>query len=135
MRWLESAYPDRARGWVGFNVPMSHKITAACDLLLMPSRFEPCGLNQLYAMRYGTVPVAHATGGLRDTVLPFNPWEGGRCLVLPLQEFDASFDGILELKSILVPDDRQCESLLSLCMCHGAVNNRPDHFNVLAFHS
>eukprot|EP00891_Asterochloris_glomerata_P005435 jgi/Astpho2/5435/Aster-07383 len=76
MRWLESAYPDRARGWVGFNVPMSHKITAGCDLLLMPSRFEPCGLNQLYAMRYGTVPVAHATGGLRDTVLPFNPWEG-----------------------------------------------------------
>ena len=76
MRWLESAYPDQARGWVGFNVPMSHKITAACDLLLMPSRFEPCGLNQLYAMRYGTVPVAHATGGLRDTVLPFNPWEG-----------------------------------------------------------
>ena len=76
MRWLESAYPDKARGWVGFNVPMSHKITAACDLLLMPSRFEPCGLNQLYAMRYGTVPVAHATGGLRDTVLPFNPWEG-----------------------------------------------------------
>ncbi|DBA69675.1 TPA: hypothetical protein ACH3X2_012611 [Trebouxia sp. C0005] len=75
MRWLESAYPDKARGWVGFNVPMSHKITAACDLLLMPSRFEPCGLNQLYAMRYGTVPVAHATGGLRDTVLPFNPWE------------------------------------------------------------
>ena len=79
MRWLESAYPDRARGWVGFNVPMSHKITAGCDLLLMPSRFEPCGLNQLYAMRYGTVPVAHATGGLRDTVLPFNPWEGA-CL-------------------------------------------------------
>jgi starch synthase len=76
MRWLESAYPDKARGWVGFNVPMSHKITAGADILLMPSRFEPCGLNQLYAMRYGTVPVAHATGGLRDTVLPFNPWEG-----------------------------------------------------------
>ena len=76
MRWLESAYPEKARGWVGFNVPMSHKITAACDILLMPSRFEPCGLNQLYAMRYGTVPVAHATGGLRDTVLPFNPWDG-----------------------------------------------------------
>lgn len=82
MRWLESAYPDKARGWVGFNVPMSHKITAACDLLLMPSRFEPCGLNQLYAMRYGTVPVAHATGGLRDTVLPFNPWEGAPACAL-----------------------------------------------------
>ena len=85
MRWLESAYPDKARGWVGFNVPMSHKITAGCDLLLMPSRFEPCGLNQLYAMRYGTVPVAHATGGLRDTVLPFNPWEGAQqsCCLAP----------------------------------------------------
>jgi len=76
MRWMESSYPDAARGWVGFNVPMSHKITAAADLLLMPSRFEPCGLNQLYAMAYGTVPIAHATGGLRDTVLPFDPWKG-----------------------------------------------------------
>jgi starch synthase len=47
---------------VGFNVAMSHKITAAADILLMPSRFEPCGLNQLYAMAYGAVPVAHATG-------------------------------------------------------------------------
>ena len=67
---------------MGFNVPMSHKITAAADLLLMPSRFEPCGLNQLYAMAYGTAPVAHATGGLRDTVLPFNPWDGAQTLFL-----------------------------------------------------
>jgi glycogen synthase len=62
LRWLEAAYRDQARGWVGFNVAMSHKITAAADILLMPSRFEPCGLNQLYAMQYGTVPVAHSTG-------------------------------------------------------------------------
>ncbi|KAK4571186.1 hypothetical protein RGQ29_029847 [Quercus rubra] len=74
MRATESAYKDKFRGWVGFNVPISHMITAGCDILLMPSRFEPCGLNQLYAMRYGTVPVVHDTGGLRDTVENFNPF-------------------------------------------------------------
>ncbi|GAB2223520.1 hypothetical protein Droror1_Dr00017661 [Drosera rotundifolia] len=74
MRTAESLYKDKFRGWVGFNVPISHRITAGCDILLMPSRFEPCGLNQLYAMRYGTVPVVHCTGGLRDTVETFNPF-------------------------------------------------------------
>lgn len=76
-RGVETHHKDKARGWVGFNVAMSHKITAAADILLMPSRFEPCGLNQLYAMRYGTVPVVHATGGLRDTVENFDPWQEG----------------------------------------------------------
>ena len=92
---MESSYPEAARGWVGFNVPMSHKITAAADLLLMPSRFEPCGLNQLYAMAYGTVPVAHATGGLRDTVLPFDPWKGaGACSTPPLALCDVFCAGL-----------------------------------------
>jgi hypothetical protein len=59
-REMEGQRRDLCRGWVGFNVGMAHRITAGCDLLLMPSRFEPCGLNQLYAMAYGTVPVVHA---------------------------------------------------------------------------
>ncbi|GJP32218.1 hypothetical protein CLOM_g16813 [Closterium sp. NIES-68] len=74
MAWAESEYRDKFRGWVGFSVPVAHRMTAGCDILLMPSRFEPCGLNQLYAMRYGTIPVVHATGGLRDTVEDFNPF-------------------------------------------------------------
>jgi len=68
-RMVERRWPRQARGWVGFSEPLAHRIEAAADLFLMPSRFEPCGLNQLYSMRYGTVPIVHATGGLADTVI------------------------------------------------------------------
>lgn len=66
---------NQCRGWVGFSNKMAHRITAAADILLMPSRFEPCGLNQLYAMAYGTVPIVHSVGGLRDTVKQYSPFE------------------------------------------------------------
>ena len=72
LRSMENDHNDKCRCWVGFSVEMAHRITAGCDILLMPSRFEPCGLNQLYAMHYGTVPVVHAVGGLRDTVRHFD---------------------------------------------------------------
>ena len=77
MRQEEQERPDHFRGWVGFSVPVSHRIMAGCDILLMPSRFEPCGLNQLFGMRYGTIPIAHATGGLRDTIEDYNPFANG----------------------------------------------------------
>ncbi|XP_038695866.1 granule-bound starch synthase 2, chloroplastic/amyloplastic isoform X2 [Tripterygium wilfordii] len=75
LRQFESQHQDKIRGWVGFSVRTAHRITAGADILLMPSRFEPCGLNQLYAMNYGTIPVVHAVGGLRDTIQPFNPYD------------------------------------------------------------
>lgn len=61
---------------LGFDVALSHKIEAGADMFLMPSRYEPCGLNQMYSLAYGTVPVVRATGGLDDTILPFNPITG-----------------------------------------------------------
>jgi len=74
LRRFEGEHHDKVRGWVGFSVKMAHRITAGADVLLMPSKFEPCGLNQLYAMMYGTIPVVHAVGGLRDTVPQFDPY-------------------------------------------------------------
>ncbi|KAG2499011.1 hypothetical protein HYH03_003197 [Edaphochlamys debaryana] len=92
-RSAAAAYPANVRAHVGFSVPLSHKIMAASDILLMPSRFEPCGLNQLYAMRYGTVPVAHGTGGLRDTIDDVNPFSGeaGLAAVSGEEELEALF--------------------------------------------
>ena len=69
-QWLDLAarYPDRIGVQIGFDDALAHVVEGGADLFLMPSRFEPCGLNQMYSLRYGTVPVVHATGGLRDTV-------------------------------------------------------------------
>jgi len=67
---LARRYPGQASLHIGFDQALAHKIYAAADLLVMPSRFEPCGLGQLIAMRYGCLPIVHAVGGLKDTVIP-----------------------------------------------------------------
>jgi starch synthase len=67
-RALAAAYPDRVSATIGYDERLEHLIEAGADLFLMPSRFEPCGLNQLNSLRYGTLPIVRATGGLNDTV-------------------------------------------------------------------
>ena len=73
---FQKAYQDLARRFpsqvavrIGFDEGLSHRIEAGCDFFLMPSRFEPCGLNQMYGLRYGTIPIVRTTGGLDDTVI------------------------------------------------------------------
>jgi starch synthase len=75
-RWLAARHPDRVAAHVGFDERLAHHIEAGADAFLMPSRFEPCGLNQMYSLRYGTVPIVRATGGLEDTVDDYNPETG-----------------------------------------------------------
>jgi starch synthase len=65
---LQARHPGWVYAWYGYNEGMAHRITAGCDALAVPSRFEPCGLTQMYAMRYGTLPIVRFTGGLADTV-------------------------------------------------------------------
>ena len=65
---LAEEFPKRVAFRAGYNEPLAHRIQAGADILAVPSRYEPCGLTQIYAMRYGTIPVVHATGGLADTV-------------------------------------------------------------------
>jgi starch synthase len=72
LRRIGHEHAERCRVIVGFDAALAHRIYAGCDLLLMPSIYEPCGLNQMYALRYGTVPVVRLTGGLADTVIPFD---------------------------------------------------------------
>lgn len=74
-RHFEWKYRDRVSASIYYNNARSHKIYAACDAFLMPSLFEPCGLSQLMSLRYGTLPIVRETGGLKDTVIPYNEYE------------------------------------------------------------
>jgi starch synthase len=71
LRRLAAAFPSRVAARIGFNESLAHLVEAGSDIFLMPSEFEPCGLNQMYSLRYGTVPIVRAVGGLHDTIQPY----------------------------------------------------------------
>jgi starch synthase len=70
---LRARFPDRVGVVFGFDDALAHQIEAGADIFLMPSQYEPAGLNQLYSLKYGTVPVVRATGGLADTIMDYTP--------------------------------------------------------------
>jgi starch synthase len=73
---LQADFPGRVHFHPGYNDELAHWIEAASDMFLMPSQYEPCGLNQMYSLRYGTVPIVRKTGGLADSVVPYDPASG-----------------------------------------------------------
>ena len=74
-RYLAGKYPKKFSANICYSNELSHRIYGSCDAFLMPSLFEPCGLSQLMSLRYGTLPIVRETGGLKDTVIPYNEYE------------------------------------------------------------
>jgi len=85
---LAKRFPGNVAVRVGYDEGLSHRIEAGCDFFLMPSLFEPCGLNQMYSLRYGTIPIVRATGGLDDTVIDFTQ-DAARANGIKFQEYSA----------------------------------------------
>ncbi|MBQ2265717.1 MAG: glycosyltransferase, partial [Oscillospiraceae bacterium] len=74
-RYFAGRYPDKVSANICYNDALAHKLYAAADMMLVPSLFEPCGLTQLISLRYGSIPLVRETGGLKDTVEPYNEFE------------------------------------------------------------
>jgi starch synthase len=92
---VEAEHPDKMSAQIGFDVVLAQKIYAGCDVFLMPSRYEPCGLGQMISLRYGTIPLVRATGGLADTIDEFDPSNmSGNGFVFSEYTEDAFFDAV-----------------------------------------
>ncbi len=105
----QTRYPDRISLHLGFDEELAHRIEAAADLLVMPSRYEPCGLTQLYSLRYGTVPIVRHTGGLADTVVPFRPSTVKAGRATGFHFLEASSDSLLSaiMLSLQICEERE----------------------------
>lgn len=94
-QWLQDSFPTKVCFYKGYNNELAHLIEAGADMFLMPSRYEPCGMNQMYSLKYGTAPIVRKTGGLADTVEPFDPATGkGTGFVFEEFSADALFQAV-----------------------------------------
>ena len=99
-RYYENAYKGNFCAYIAYNENVAHNIYAGCDALLVPSRFEPCGLTQLISMRYGSVPIVRETGGLKDTVQPYNLFDNtGNGFTFDRYESGLLYDAINRAKT------------------------------------
>jgi starch synthase len=115
---LARSYPTRVHFEHGYSDELAHWIEAASDLFLMPSRYEPCGLNQMYSLRYGSVPLVRRTGGLADSVQPYEPARDGdaagdRGTGFVFEEYSAAaLEEMLEEALDTFADERRWDALV-----------------------
>lgn len=111
---IQAKYPNRVGLHLGFDEGLAHRMIAAADMLIMPSRYEPCGLTQLYSLRYGTVPIVRYTGGLADTVIPFRPSTVKAGRATGFHFLEASSSSLLSALLLSLETYKQREIWLSL---------------------
>jgi starch synthase len=120
MRALAVAHPQQVAVHIGFDDGLAHLVEAGADAFLMPSAYEPCGLNQMYSQRYGTVPIVHATGGLKDTVVDYTPERlaAGTASGFRFDRFDAAHlaEAILRAWRLYADAGRDWRRLQACCM-------------------
>ena len=112
-RYYENKYKGNVCAYIAYNENVAHNIYAGCDALLVPSRFEPCGLTQLIAMRYGAVPIVRETGGLKDTVQPYNMFENtGNGFTFDRYESGLLYDAINRAKTLYFENRKSWDDMV-----------------------
>lgn len=112
-RYYENKYKGNFCAYIAYNENVAHNIYAGCDALLVPSRFEPCGLTQLIAMRYGAVPIVRETGGLKDTVQPYNMFENtGNGFTFDRYESRLLYDAINRAKTLYFENRKSWDDMV-----------------------
>jgi starch synthase len=114
LNYLVQLYPGDYNTFIGYDEKLGHEAYAAADFLLMPSRVEPCGLNQMYAMRYGTIPMVRDTGGLHDTVVDMGAPNGFGISFLHATETDIVYS--IERAIDVYKDQAQMKKMITHCM-------------------